>query len=59
MKLILNIITTLFYALGYGCFFIVSVDMDTRHQKAYYSMMIPFMIVLMLLVLFKIYVIWR
>lgn len=55
----MKILTTLFYVLGFGCFFIIALDIDTRHQTAYYVLMIPFMIVLMLMILLKIYIIWR
>ena len=58
LKLILNIIYTLFYALGYGCFFIVSLDLETMYQKTYYALVIPFLIVLLILVGLRIYIIW-
>lgn len=58
LKLFIKILYTLFYALGYGCFFIVSLDLDTWHQRIYYALMIPFLIVLIALVFFKIYLIW-
>lgn len=55
----MKILTTLFYVFGFGCFFIIALDIDTRHQTAYYVLMIPFMIVLMFMILLKIYIIWR
>lgn len=58
LKLLLKVLYTLFYALGYGCFFIVSLDLETMYQKTYYALVIPFLIVLLILVGLRIYIIW-
>lgn len=59
LKLILNIVYTLFYVLGYGCFFVVALDIETMFQKLYYAFMAPFLIVLLVLILLQIYLIWK
>lgn len=59
MKTAINILYTALILSGYGAFFILSLDTDTWHQKAWYAFIIPFLLLLLVWAFLWILAIWR
>ena len=57
--MIAKILESAFYIFGYGTFLIVACEIDVKAKKAYYAMMIPFLMVLAIVIILALYTVWR
>lgn len=59
MKTAIDILYTALILFGYGAFFVLSLDTDTRHLKAWYVMIVPFLLLLAVFSVLWVIAIWR
>lgn len=57
--MVAKILESAFYIFGYGTFLIVACEIDVKAKKAYYAMMIPFLMVLAIVIILALYTVWR